>query len=95
MFSCRGADLSALVREAALAALKFHMPSSPVDGSVAVLNRKEEFDVTGCMVTDECFSTAFARVKKSVSERVRCSHCMSVAEGWDLLPCTVYLYTIR
>lgn len=79
-----GADLSALVREAALAALKEHMGVSPVgqwqqerDGGrgeeIAVEDSSSQTKdrlFEACCVKAHHFETAFSKVKASVSGKV-------------------------
>lgn len=79
----RGADLSALVREAAMAALKEHMQLSPKQQhqqsgedrgeGFAVQDSSSQTEVQlfeGCSVATHHFDTAFRKVKASVSGKV-------------------------
>ena len=85
---CRGADLKALVREAAIAALKEHVQldsshcSAPnQSGCVASplplatkVGGASEVDISECVVTMQHFLFALERVRPSVSGKV--GHCL-------------------
>lgn len=84
LFTCsRGADLNALVREAAMAALKEHMQLCPVGQQQECGGRREEGialqessskaevgSLEGCCLAIHHFERAFRKVKASISGKV-------------------------
>lgn len=82
----RGADLTAVVREAAIAALRDHMQLQPLGMSSGAglgespLPVPELGDMEGCVVQMKHFLTAVVKIKPSVSEKV-CVSCHLMCTG--------------